>query len=117
MSDPKTPALQLPKPVTVETAAGVMTVHPLSEAAIKECMGAAAEGETDEQIGRRVLRLIVADDTGAALGEARFDLITSEDLKALAAAGLRDGACPQTRGRMACWRAWALPYGTGTSCR
>ena len=50
MSDPKMARLQLPKPVTVETASGVMTVHPLGATTIEECMGAAAEGETDEQI-------------------------------------------------------------------
>ena len=61
-------------------------------------MGAAPVGETDEQIGRRVLRLIVADDTGASLDQARFDLINSEDLKALAAAGLRDASVPTEEG-------------------
>ncbi len=42
--------------------------------------------------------MIVADDTGASLDQARFDLITSEDLKALAAAGLRDANVPTEEG-------------------
>lgn len=86
------------QPKDVTSSAGVVRIIPINQDTLEELFKSDSDGESDEQLGRRLLKAVAMTPSDVQLAEGEFQRLTQDDLDLLADAAYRNSGMVPVEG-------------------